>query len=116
MPLLHLGFGAMVFWLLWGHCLSDFALQGDFLAMLKNHKHKVGEQYWAYGLFSHGMVHAGFVALFTGQIGLGLAEFVAHIAIDRAKCSGRLSFHVDQWLHYACKLLWAVLAVYVLKG
>jgi hypothetical protein len=111
MPQLHLAFWPLFFWLMVGHCLADYPLQGDFLAQFKNHTHKLGEKYWAYGLVSHGLIHAGFVAFLTGHVSLGLAELVAHIGIDRAKCSGKITFHEDQWLHTCFKLLWAFLTV-----
>jgi hypothetical protein len=112
MPQLHLGFGALLFWMAVAHCYFDFPGQGDFLSMLKNHTHKVGERYWLYGLVSHGLIHAGAVAFLTGHISLGLAELVVHAVIDRLKCAGKLTFHMDQWLHFLSKLVWAFIAVF----
>jgi hypothetical protein len=113
MPQLHLTFWPLLFWMVVAHCYFDYPGQGDFLSMLKNHTHKVGEKYWMYGLVSHGMIHAGAVAFLTGHISLGLLELLHHCVVDRLKCSGRLSYHMDQWQHILAKVLWAVFAVFV---
>jgi hypothetical protein len=113
------------FWLLVGHCLADYPLQGSFLAAAKR-RGSVGSTPWQIALFAHSMIHAGFVAWFTGSVMLGLAELALHTLIDFAKCEGwlngayqysaeakargeRTAFWIDQWLHVACKLLWVAL-------
>jgi hypothetical protein len=113
----HLGFVPLVWALLMGHALADYPLQGDFLARGKNASAPIPGVPWQTILASHALIHAGFVWLFTGSLWLGLAEFVAHALIDHAKCTGRLgsnperAFNIDQGLHVACKVLWAVIAV-----
>lgn len=104
--------GAVIFWLLVGHAVADYPLQGDFLARGKNHRTPLAGVPWQQCLMSHAAIHAGAVALVTGSIGLGLAEYSAHWIIDWSKCEGlfgegRRAFNIDQWLHLACKLVWA---------
>lgn len=102
-----------LFLLLVGHALADYPLQGDFLAKAKNRTAPITGVPWWQALAAHAAIHAGFVAVITGSVALGLAEFVAHFVIDDAKCRGRLSFNADQALHVACKVAWAVLAGWV---
>jgi hypothetical protein len=109
----HLSFGAMLFWLMVGHVLADYPLQGDFLAVAKNHNTPVGKLFWPYALSAHALIHAAFVALFTGSIALGLAEALIHAATDRLKCNEKISLLADQLVHIACKIVWAVIAVYL---
>jgi tellurite resistance protein len=52
------------------------------------------------------------VYLVTGSTIMGLAELVIHAATDYANCDGRITSTQDQAIHYMCKILWAVLAVY----
>lgn len=103
----------MMFWLLVGHALADYPLQGPFLSEAKNRYTAIGRQFWHWALPAHGLIHGGFVALATGSALLGAAEACAHMAIDYAKCAGRISLNVDQWLHIGCKALWAALALWV---
>jgi len=97
------------------HALLDFPLQGDAVAINKNPLAKTELQkhvpfyYW---LGSHALVHGGGVALLTGSVRLGIAETVCHFVIDYGKCVLKYSIHVDQALHMACKVLWAVCCVY----
>lgn len=122
---------ALFFWLLVGHCLADYPLQGEFLARAKDRNNKsMGFVPWQIALFAHSMIHAGFVAALTGSLWLGLAELAAHIAIDFAKCESwfgrapglvlnpydrshmvpeRRAFWIDQTLHVVCKLAWVAL-------
>ena len=93
--------------LVFGHFLADYPLQGDFLARAKNRAHPIPGAPWIQALGAHAGIHAGFVFVLTGNLWLGLAEWVAHAAIDDAKCRGKIGFHLDQGLHLACKLLWA---------
>jgi hypothetical protein len=97
--------------LLAGHALADYPLQGDFLAKAKNRLAPIPGIPWWQALSAHALIHAGFVALLTGIWWLGVAEFVIHWLTDDAKCRGRISFNVDQAIHFECKLLWWVIAV-----
>jgi len=60
-------------------------------------------------LLSHAAIHAGAIQLVTGSWALASAEFVAHAIIDYRKCGGWLSYNQDQYLHIACKVLWAAI-------
>lgn len=93
------------------HCLCDYPLQGDFLARGKNAFAPLPGVPWYQCLFAHAMIHAGAVALITGNVYLGLMEFVLHFVIDHLKCAGMFGqghtgFNVDQLLHIGCKVLW----------
>lgn len=97
----------MFFWLLVGHALCDYPLQGDFLAKAKNHRIRgFSDCPWWIALAAHSTIHAGAVAFVTGSGWLGIAEFCAHCAIDYGKSDRLLGFKADQALHVACKVLW----------
>jgi len=97
----------LFFWMLVGHGVADYPLQGDFMAKGKNHTAPLPGVPWEQCLFWHAMIHAGFVALVTGSVACGLAELVAHMFIDYAKCNGELTFRQDQFAHVLCKVYWA---------
>lgn len=105
----------VLFWLLAGHVIADFALQSDAMAKGKNRHRKTepppGAKYqptWYYWLSAHSGVHAAAVALATGSVFLGVCEWVAHWVIDFFKCENRYGIHTDQALHVGCKLLWVM--------
>ena len=89
-----------------GHAVCDYPLQGDFLARGKNHKAPLTGVPWYQCLFAHAAIQGGAVALTTGSAALGVAEFFAHGLIDYGKCDGWFGFNVDQALHFACKAVW----------
>lgn len=64
---------------------------------------------WLRHLFDHSIIHAGMVLLITQSPTLALAELAIHFLTDWAKCENRISSNVDQAIHYACKVLWAIL-------
>lgn len=100
----------LFFWLMFGHALADYPLQGDFLAGMKRRWHDLGAHgAWAWGLTMHATIHAGFVFAFTGAPILGIAEFASHWLIDLAKCEKKISFKQDQCLHVLCKIAWTLL-------
>lgn len=101
----------ILFYLLCGHALADYPLQGDFLARGKNHKNPIPGVPWYQCLIAHALIQGGVVAAITGMPWLGLAEAVSHAAIDYGKSNGQLSFNQDQALHVLCKVLWAVIVV-----
>jgi len=109
------GFYPILFALIVGHSLADYPLQGDFLATAKNPNTDLGRIFWPHALFAHSMIHAGFVALITGSIWLGIAEAVIHGLTDLAKCERKITLTGDQAIHFACKLVWAAIAVQVLS-
>ncbi|WP_205822065.1 DUF3307 domain-containing protein [Burkholderia sp. Ac-20349] len=107
---LHLTFFPLLFWLVVGHVIADYPWQGDFLATAKDRNTPIGKLFWPHALGAHAMIHAGFVALFTGSVALGLAEAVIHALTDFLKCEKRISLNTDQAIHFACKVLWAAIA------
>jgi hypothetical protein len=96
------------------HALADYPLQGEFLANGKNRHTPLGKSIWIYCLPSHSMIHAGFVFLVTGNLVLGMGEFLAHLVIDFLKCERKISFRIDQVLHCFCKVIWAYLSIFYL--
>jgi hypothetical protein len=99
----------VLFYLIAGHALVDFSLQSDTIAQNKNPKADTVLQKhvpWYYWLSSHALMHGGMVALITGSVWLGLAETIAHFLIDYFKCKGLYSIHIDQGLHFLCKIIW----------
>lgn len=100
-----------LFLLLVGHALADYPLQGDFLSKAKNRAAPMPGVPFFQALGAHALIHGGFVAMITGVWWLGVAEAVAHAAIDDAKCTGKIGFNTDQVLHVACKLLWCQIMV-----
>lgn len=103
-------FGLLVF----GHMLADYPLQGDFLAKAKNRYTPIAGVPWFQALGAHCVIHAGFVGVITGSIGLAACEFFVHWIIDDEKCAGKISYNLDQVLHVAWKAIWAVIILGVL--
>lgn len=108
----------MLFALVIGHAIADFALQTDFLASAKNRhaqldrffgKDRTPPHVWFWALGAHSLIHAAAVWIITGSVVLAAAELVLHWVIDYAKCEGHTNFSVDQLLHLACKLVYAIL-------
>lgn len=106
----HATYLGMLFIMLVGHSLADYPLQGDFLANGKNRNTAIGKIFWPHALFAHSMIHAGFVALATGSVELGLAEAAIHAVTDWLKCENKITLNVDQTIHLACKFVWAFIA------
>lgn len=107
----------LLFALLIGHALADYPLQGDFLAVHKNRHVSHGgssmfpEKLWLHCLFSHSLIHAGFVWLITGRVVFALAELVLHFVLDFIKCEKWTSYTFDQFLHAVCKAVYVALVV-----
>lgn len=93
------------------HAFADYPGQGDFLAKAKNRMAPISGVPWYQALGAHAAIHGAGVGVITGSVWLGLAEFIAHAAIDDAKCRGRIGFNADQFLHFGCKALWAIVAI-----
>ena len=101
----------VLLFLLAGHALCDYPLQGNFLAKGKNHKAPFpGMASWQI-LLAHCFIHMGMVLLITRNPYLALAELVIHYITDYAKCDGRIGFNTDQAIHYGCKVLWAAIVI-----
>lgn len=98
-------------WMLIGHAVADYPLQGDWLSKAKNPTLTLvpGEVIWPMALLSHAAIHAGAVKLATGSWLLAGAEFVAHTVIDYGKCRGVITYNQDQAAHFSCKFCWASL-------
>lgn len=107
----------MLFFLLAGHALMDFALQTDVIATAKCRRsnHPVHQSVpWYYWLSAHALLHGlavGVVVRWFGYdwpvaVGFALAETVVHWAIDLLKCEKVFNIHVDQGLHALCKVAW----------
>jgi hypothetical protein len=99
----------LLFALFTAHALFDFPLQGEFLSKGKNHTNPLPGVPWYQCLFAHSLIQAGAVAMITGSPVLALAELIVHAITDYAKSEKWISFNVDQAIHYASKVLWAVL-------
>jgi hypothetical protein len=89
------------------HAICDSPLQPGVLSAAKR-KGGVPGFPWPVALGAHALIHAGGVALVTGSLWLGAAEFFAHALIDHAKTRGWLSLVQDQGLHVGCKIVWVI--------
>ncbi|TWD58094.1 uncharacterized protein DUF3307 [Agrobacterium vitis] len=87
--------------LLGAHWVCDYPLQGDFLASAKQNG-----PLRLYHLVAHAGIHSAAVALVTGNVWIGLAEWAAHTVIDELKVRGKTSFAFDQAMHLVCKVVW----------
>ncbi|KSV95389.1 DUF3307 domain-containing protein [Sinorhizobium sp. GL28] len=90
--------------LLGAHWLCDYPLQGQFLSDAK-----ANGPLRFYHLAAHAGIQGAAVALVTGNVWLGLAEWGAHTAIDEAKVRGWTTFAQDQVLHIVCKVVWLLI-------
>lgn len=107
----------ILLYLISGHFLCDYPLQGDFIGKFKNRNvnNKMNPPFipWWHLMTAHSFIHGGMVALITGSLILGLIETVLHFMIDVLKCEGYTNIHVDQLLHILCKIIYFVL---IIKG
>lgn len=103
----------ILFFLMVGHALADYPLQGDFLSNAKNRNTPIGKIFWPHALTAHSLIHGGFVAILTGSVALGLAETIIHGITDWLKCENIISLNTDQIVHIACKFVWAYLALFI---
>lgn len=108
----------LLFLLIAGHHICDFALQNEFVATNKNrharNQFTVDERnkmlsIWPHLLTAHAIMHGTAVFLITQNLTLGILETVAHWITDFLKCEGKFNFHTDQFIHLAFKGLWAYL-------
>lgn len=109
--MIHLPFTELLFLLVVGHALADYPLQGPFLSEAKNPNTTIGKTFWPHALFAHSVIHGGFVFVLTGSIWLALAEVVIHWMTDMFKCDNWITLNTDQFIHLACKVAWAIIAV-----
>jgi hypothetical protein len=93
------------------HFLADYPLQGDFLAKAKNRATAIPGVPWWQAMGAHCGIHAGFVYLLTSCWTLAAIEFYVHWVTDSKKCSGKIGFNTDQFIHLLCKVAYAVIVV-----
>lgn len=111
----------LFFKLLIGHAFADFALQNDYVAKFKQRYHPTPpptgqyippllqyNPHWFWVLGAHALMHGGVVWIITGRVEFALTEVVAHAWIDFSKCEGKINYHVDQFLHVVCKVLYCL--------
>lgn len=110
----------MLYFMICGHALADFALQSDAMARGKNRNRQnevappPGVQFqptWYYWLTGHALIHGLMVSFATGIWWLGCFEAIAHWLIDFGKCDKKYGVNTDQAFHFACKILWAFIAI-----
>lgn len=113
-----MNFAIIIFWLLVGHAVADYPLQGDFLAKAKCSSNPIPGIDWWIAMLAHSFIHAGAVAIvllpfigMRGAVMFGCLELAVHFVIDRLKCDGLTSFRTDQMIHVVCKIAWASAAV-----
>lgn len=100
----------VMFWLLVAHAVCDVPLQTG-CGSKHRHRPEGANGMWLYGLSAHALIHAGGVALATGSVALGIAEFFAHWITDFLKCDGYYGMKTDQGLHLIAKIVWATIVV-----
>lgn len=108
------------FWLVTGHFVMDYALQGNTMAMQKSPLPGGRDEAlakavpWPYWMTAHALMHGAVVLVVTGSVALGLLEALIHGGTDLAKCYRKIGIHTDQAIHLACKVAW--LAVWAYGG
>lgn len=103
----------LIFWLLCGHAVADFALQSQAMAKGKSRYYKPdailkGQKYipcWMYWLSAHALIHGLAITLimpcgFAWKYGLVATGL--HWVIDFIKCENWTNPHIDQLLHGLC--------------
>ncbi|TLX12129.1 hypothetical protein [Rhizobium sp. MHM7A] len=69
-----------------------------------------------YHLIAHSGIQGAGVALVTGNIWLGLLEWLPHTMIGEAKVRRKTTFAQDKALHIACKLAWLLCLTLFAEG
>ena len=110
----------LIFKMLIGHAIADFAFQSSEMGAGKNRHRRIepppGQIYtpcWPYFLTAHALIHGGAVWVATGSMTFGMVETIAHWSIDFVKCENWTTPHQDQALHFICKIIWAGLILYM---
>ncbi|TXH15674.1 MAG: DUF3307 domain-containing protein [Hyphomicrobiaceae bacterium] len=101
----------LLIYLFGAHFLADYPLQGDFLAKAKNSVNPIPGVPWVHAMLAHSFIHGAAVAFLTGIWWLAPLEAAIHFVVDDAKCRGRITYHQDQLIHLACKLVWWLFAI-----
>ena len=106
----------LLFALIIGHAVGDFALQGEFMASYKNRHSDMpfdeGRHPWGVILTAHALIHAGLVWILTGIWYFAIAEFILHWVIDFLKSERKFSFVADQIFHVLCKVGYVAVLIY----
>ena len=103
----------ILYWLLIGHALADYALQSDSMINRKNPKWVIQDVRivrspygpWWWTMLAHSAINGAFVSLLTGNIAYGMVETVLHFLLDWAKCLGKINAMEDQAGHILSKVL-----------
>ncbi len=105
----------ILFALVIAHFLGDHPLQGDYVAVYKNRHVKLPKELdpqqpavWFHCLTAHAFIHGGLVWIVLGSPVFALIEVVLHWVIDALKAEGWTNIHVDQFLHFLCKIGYVV--------
>ena len=114
-----LGAFTLLFALFIGHALADYGLQTAFISRAKARKADLQDFFgqrpprgvWLQVLTAHCFLHAGAVWFITGSVFYGAVEFLLHWVIDYLKGRNLIGFHLDQLLHYGCKVFYVVAIV-----
>jgi len=110
----------LLFPLLMGHAVADFALQSADMAAGKRggggtvpagQKPQVT---WVYWLTAHSLIHGAAVMVITGGIYMAAFATAAHFLVDFGKTRNHYGIHVDQTLHLVTLAIIAF--VYTLVG
>ncbi len=101
----------LLFWLIAAHFIADYVFQTDFIARGKSPLANPQIVPWRYLMYAHAVTHAAAVVLITGNVWLGLIELNVHFFTDLMKCRGVFGIHVDQAIHLACKVAFALAVV-----
>jgi hypothetical protein len=101
----------MLIALVGAHFYFDYDGQGDFMAKAKNQTSPIPGIPWNPVMVAHCSIHGAAAALITGIPWVFAAETFAHYWTDCAKCEGRISFRMDQFIHIVCKFAWFGFAV-----
>ena len=105
----------LLFKLLVGHAIADFALQSEAMSKGKNRNQisvkslPKGQKYvpcWPYWLTAHALIHGGMVYLATNILILGIIETAFHWIIDFWKCENQYGPHLDQYFHIFLKIIY----------
>ena len=96
----------ILFLMLAGHALGDFALQNQYMSDAKNKNTEHGKEVWWMVLSAHSLIHGAIVSIITGSLILGIAETIAHWVTDYFKSENKIDYKTDQFLHVIHKFLW----------
>jgi len=108
----------ILFQLLIGHAVADFALQSEVMSKGKNRHRKPdyipeGQKFvstWGYWMSAHCLIHAGAVYIVTGIWWLAVVQFVFHFILDFIKSDNLTNPNQDQLLHCIVLVATALIA------